>query len=92
VESPIGGRLKPRRNSLSLFFCPEIRWKKRYDGILPYRHRPARHLSITYPNDTATIWLVVASSHPAGAIEFRGPIALSIFIFFVALFVTQNDE
>jgi hypothetical protein len=30
--------------------------------------------------------LVVASSNPVEAIEIRGPIALSIFIFFVALF------
>jgi hypothetical protein len=35
--------------------------------------------------------LVVASSHAAGAIEIRGPIALSIFIFFVPQFATRND-
>jgi hypothetical protein len=31
-------------------------------------------------------------SHPAKAIEIRGPIALSIFIFFVTPFATQSDE
>jgi hypothetical protein len=48
-------------------------------------------LPYIYPNDGVAFWLVVASSHAAGAIEIRGPIALSIFIFFVPQFATRND-
>jgi hypothetical protein len=36
-----------------------------------------------YSNDRAAFRLVVESSHPAGAIEIQGPIALSIFISFL---------
>ena len=42
--------------------------------------------------NTVDFWLVVASSHPAEAIEIWGPITLSISIFFIALFATQNNE
>ena len=59
-------------------FLPEIRWPERLDGVVPYRHRPARRLSQVYANDTADFWLVVAFSYAAGAIELRGPVALSI--------------
>jgi hypothetical protein len=45
----------------------------------PYRHRPARRLSLVYANDMADFWLVFASPHAAGAIELQGSIALSIF-------------
>ena len=58
---------------------PEIRWPERLDGVVPYRHRPARRLSQLYANDTADFRLVVAFSYAAGAIELRGPVALSIF-------------
>jgi len=37
-------------------------------------------------------WLVVASPHPAEAIEIQSPIALSIFNFSNAQFTAQNDE
>ena len=80
VQSSIGGCLKPRRILLYLFFWPEFRWPKRLDSVLPYRHRPAHHLSIIYPSVTAAFQLVVVSSHPAKAIEIRGPISNSIFI------------
>jgi hypothetical protein len=74
------------------FFClKKIRWPKRLDGVLPYRYSPARHLSHIYPNDGVAFWLVVASSHAAGAIEMQDPIALSILIFFVPQFATGND-
>ncbi len=63
------------------FFLPEIRWPEKLDGVVPYRHRPARRLSQVYANDAAEFRLVVASSYAAGAIESQGPIALSIFIF-----------
>ena len=79
----IGGRLKPRRILFYFFSCLKIRWPKRLDGVPPYRYCPARRLSHIYPNDGVAFWLVVASSHAAGAIEMRGPIALSILIFFV---------
>jgi hypothetical protein len=75
-----------------LFFCPEFRWPKRFDSVLPYCRRHARRLSILYCNVTAAFWLVVVYSHPAKAIEIRGPIALSIFIFFVTPYATQSDE
>ena len=77
----IGGRLKPRRILFYFFFCLKIRWPKRLDGVLPYRLRPARRLSHIHPTDGVAFWLVVTSSYAAGAIEIRGPIALSIFIF-----------
>jgi hypothetical protein len=77
---------------LYLFFCPEIQWPKRLDIFLPYRRRPARRLFILHTNDTVAFRLVVVSSHPEKAIEIRGPISISIFIFFVASFVTQSDE
>jgi hypothetical protein len=75
------------KNFVLYFFCLEIRWPKRWDGVLPYRHRPAPRLYNKYPNDAANFWLVVVCSHPAEAIEIRGPILLSFLIFFVALFV-----
>ncbi len=62
-------------------FLPEIRWLERLDGVLSYCRRPARRLSQEYTNDMADFRLVVVSSHPEGAIELQGPIALSIFIF-----------
>ena len=40
----------------------------------------------------ADCWLVVASPHQAEAIETQGPVALSILIFSVARFATQNDK
>jgi hypothetical protein len=40
----------------------------------------------------ANFWLVVASPHPAEAIEIQSPIALSIFIFSDAQFAAQNNE
>jgi hypothetical protein len=45
-----------------------------------------------YTNDTAAFRLVVASSHPAEAIEIRGLVPLSIFIFSATQFVAQTDE
>jgi hypothetical protein len=36
--------------------------------------------------------LVVAFPHPKEAIEIRGAVALSIFIFLVTQFAAQNDE
>ncbi len=92
VQSSIGGRLKARQILFYLFFCAKFWWLKRLDSVLPYRHRPARCLSILYPNVKAAFRLVVVSSHPEKAIENQGPIALSIFIFFVAPFATQSDE
>ncbi len=66
--------------NFSLFiFLPEIRWPKRLDGVVPYRHRPARRLSQVNANDTADFRLVVALSYAAGAIELQGPVALYIF-------------
>jgi hypothetical protein len=82
VKLSIGGRLKAWQILLYLFFCAEFRWLKRLHGVFPYRHRPARRLSQVFSNDRATFRLVVASSHPAGGIKIRGPIALSIFISF----------
>ena len=73
---------KAMTNFAFFIFLPQIRWPKRLHGVLPYRHRPARRLSQVYSNDRAAFRLVVASSHPAGAIEIRGPIALSIFFLF----------
>ena len=84
----IGSRLKPQRILFYFFFCLKIRWPKKLDGVLLYRYSPARRLFHIYPNDNVAFWLVVASSHAAGAIEIRGPIALSIFIFFVPQFAT----
>ncbi len=57
------------------------------------RQRPPllRRLSQVCTNDTADFRLVVASYHPAGAIELQGPVALSIFFLFVSLFAAQND-
>ena len=52
-----------------IYFLSEIRWPKRCDGVLPYRHSCARRLSVINPNDAAAFWLVVALSHPAEAIE-----------------------
>jgi hypothetical protein len=92
VQWLIGGRLKPRRILLHLFFCPDFRWPKRLDNVLPYRHRPARRLKILYINVATAFRLVVVSSHPEKAIEIRGPSAISIFIFFFASFATQSDE
>ena len=76
-----GSLLKPRRISFHLFFWPVIRWPKRCDHDLPHRLRPAHRLSQIYPNDTADFRLVVVSSHAAGAIAIRGPIAFSILFF-----------
>jgi hypothetical protein len=76
-----------------LFFCAEFPWLKRLDSVLPYRHRPARRLSILYPNKVKAVFrLIVLPSHPEKAIKIRGPIALSIFIFFIIPFTTQSDE
>ena len=74
---------KVTTNFAFFIFLPQIRWPKRLHGVLTYRHRPARRLSQVFSNDRATFRLVVASSHPAGAIEIWGPIALSIFISFL---------
>ena len=50
--------------------------------VLPYRQRAVRPLPQIFPNEPVAFWLVAASSsHPAEAIEIRGPIALSILIF-----------
>ena len=59
----IGGRLKSQRILFYLYFCLKIRWLNRLNGVLPYRYRPARHLSQTYPSDTAAFRLVVVSHH-----------------------------
>ena len=81
---PIGGCLNPQRILSYLFFCPKIRWPNRLNSVHPHLPRHARYLSQIYLNNTVTIQLVVGSSHPAEAIETHGPIALSIFIFFIA--------
>jgi hypothetical protein len=60
---------KATTNFVILIFCPEFRWPKRLNSILPYRRRPAHHLSVLYCNVTAAFWLVVVYSHPANAIE-----------------------
>jgi hypothetical protein len=59
-------------------FCPEIRWSKRSDRVLPYRQRAVHPLPQIFPNEPVTFWLVVVS---AEAIKIRGPTALSILIF-----------
>jgi len=73
-------RQEPRRISVNFFFCPVIQWPKSCESILLDHHFPARRLPRNYPNDTVDFWLVVASPHPAEAIETQAPIALSIFI------------
>jgi hypothetical protein len=83
---------KATTNFAFFIFLPQIRWPKRLHGVLPYRHRPARRLSQVYSNNRAAFRLVVASSHPAGAIEIRGPIAPSIFILLLTHLIAETTS
>ena len=85
------GQPKTTTNFVFLIFLPQIRWPKRLHGVLPYRHRPALRLSQVYSNDRAAFRLVVASLHPLEAIENRGPVALSVFVFTSLYSTPPND-
>ena len=67
---------KDTTNFAIFFFLPEIRWRKRCNGNLLYYLRPALRLFQIYPNDASDFWLVVASPHPAEAIETQAPVSI----------------
>ena len=76
------GPPKTTTNFVFLIFCPLFRWPNRCASVLLHRQRPALPFTTLYSVDCANSWLVVVSPHPLEAIKNRGPVTLSLFLFF----------
>jgi hypothetical protein len=91
VQSLIGGDI-PTTNFVILIFAPKSVGTNDATASSPIVIALCAILPKRYPIISAHFWLVVASPHPAEAIEIQGPVALSLSNFSDAQFAAQNDE
>ena len=94
VQLSIGGRLKQQRILIYSFFAPKSDGQKGVMAFSPivFALRAASPEYYTPTIRPAFSWLLrLSMQQEPSQSAIRGPIALSIFFFFVAPFATRND-